>query len=374
MRDDWGDDKKDHPDIELALDEDDGYRVGAGGDVDGDGRDEMIIAHDNNIRVYRDPHHSVDSNTVSNYAENTNKKALKVGDLDKNGFIEGPQFGSDKTKVDAFAPVGTKTDAYTVQITNISTAESVPFNVRQNLPPWVTVNPMFGSTPETLAITFDAAGLSMGSYSTQLIVDSTSNVTNKPYIIELALEVGAAALAPNPAGMNVIYYPCTTVEDLPERSITLDIGGTAGLNFRAALVEVPPSEVTRASLFAASVNSTVNDAGDVILSYGKGEPATILMADAERLMAAGESIDWPEDIEWITSASSITSTIPTTLTLTVSPTLGHGTGVLPAAVRYAVLVLAADTRAGIPPENVKIVPLTVLCAQGQTHLARIGRR
>ena len=96
------------PTIELALDEDNGYRVGAGGDVDGDGRDEIIIARDNNIRVYRDPHHSVESNTISNYAVSTNKKALKVGDLDRQPIVEGPQFGSDKTKVDAFAPIGTK--------------------------------------------------------------------------------------------------------------------------------------------------------------------------------------------------------------------------------------------------------------------------
>ena len=85
-----------------------------------------------------------------------------------------------------------------------------------------------------------------------MVLDSTANVTNKPYSIELALTVGPAALTASPAGANVVYYPCQLGAHLPERPITFDIGGTAGLNFRAAVVEVPPYEVAQASLAGTS--------------------------------------------------------------------------------------------------------------------------
>ena len=71
----------------TKLDVDNGYRAGAAGDVDGDGKDEVVLVRDNRIRVYysTEIHGSARYFYIA-YTLNTNKAAVEVGNLDKNGF------------------------------------------------------------------------------------------------------------------------------------------------------------------------------------------------------------------------------------------------------------------------------------------------
>ncbi len=112
MLNEWGDDQKTLIDIEISLADieggkDDRFKIGAGGDIDGDGRDEIVIASDTRIVVFNDPHRTVGADSRTEYLLPTNNDTLKVGDLDAMGFIEGPMFGTDKNLVSAAVPTGT---------------------------------------------------------------------------------------------------------------------------------------------------------------------------------------------------------------------------------------------------------------------------
>ncbi len=243
MLNEWGDDQKTLIDIEISLADieggkDDRFKIGAGGDIDGDGRDEIVIASDTRIVVFNDPHRTVGADSRTEYLLPTNNDTLKVGDLDAMGFIEGPMFGTDKNLVSAAVPTGTSGGADTVLLTNITTGQSVDYFVIQNLPPWLTVNPMFGATPANITFNFDATNLQIGVYRHTVQLSSNANVVNKPYSIEVVLTVEPATLLFQPGAAGFTYFPCEPPVNITS-TMEIEVGGTVGLSFHAAILLSP---------------------------------------------------------------------------------------------------------------------------------------
>lgn len=377
--DEWGNDKDGRPgncdrydddfdDCELYLDDDNGYELGAGGDVDGDGNDEAVILRDNNIRIYKDLHRTVGSDSIANYALNTSKDALEIGDLDKNGFVEGPMIATDKSRIEASVPIGTQSTPIAVQVSNSAGADAFPFSAFTDQF-WARVIPTGGNSPTTLQVTFDARGLSVGVYRGQLtITSSQENVINDPYVIELVLTVEPAALQTSPANVAVIYAPCeagTIISDTIgfTRTTEVNVVGTAGLRFNAAVVEVPKAS-------AASIRvSEVDAAGNLVLTDSAGDAYTIPSTSLSASAVTSGTIVWPEDVSWIVEATSVTNTIPATVAITVDPSvLGDQF-----TTANAVLVFVADSRAGTPPRSVKSTPILAMCASNQSRLPVVAR-
>ena len=136
----------------LGLDSDNAYRTGTAGDIDGDGKDEIIIIRDNNIRWYPDAHNSAGfvNYTPTDSGGNqvgTNKRSIAVGDLDKLGANAGPQFQANISKLERDVNYGFITTG-TFIVKNGGTEESIPFfaSVDGN-PPWLTLLPNVGAVP-----------------------------------------------------------------------------------------------------------------------------------------------------------------------------------------------------------------------------------
>lgn len=379
MFDEWGSDSDARPadcdnydeeldSCELFLDNDNGYQLGVGGDVDGDGGDEIIIIRDNNIRIYKEPHRSMGSGTIANYALNTSKDALEAGDLDKNGFVEGPVIATDKERVEASVPTGTQSTPVAVRLTNSAGSEAFPFSAFTDQF-WARVTPNSGMVPATLSVSFDASGLSVGVYHAQLtIVSGQANVVNDPFVIELVLTVEPAALQASPANVALIYAPCdpaTIISDTTGLTRTTEVlvGGTAGLRFNAAVVEVPLAS-------AASMQvSQVDAAGNLVLTDGAGGAHTIPATSLTASAVTSGTIVWPEEVPWIVEATSVTNTVPATVALTVDPSvLGDQF-----TAANAVLVFVADVRAGTPPRSVTTTPILAMCASNQSRLPVVAR-
>lgn len=381
LLDEWGDDQKIRPgncdnddetlnSCELYLDSDNGYKVGAGGDVDGDGRDEIVIIRDNNIRIYKDPHRSVGSDTIANYSLSTNKDSLEIGDLDKNGFVEGPVIATDKSRVEAAVPTGTESAAIAVRLTNSASNDAIPFTAFTDQS-WAHVTPNSGVTPAVLGITFDASHLAIGVYNAQLTINSSlSSVVNDPFVIELELTVEPAALQPSPANVAFVYAPCdtSTLTDTPNltRTTVIKVNGTAGLHFNAAILEGPQALAAGA---AAIATSTTDAEGNLVLTDVAGGTYTITGPSITASAFVSGTFAWYEDVPWIAEATSVTNTIPATVSLTINP------GVLGTqfSAANAVMVFVADSRAGAPPNNVTPAPILALCASSQSRLPVVAR-
>ena len=376
MLDKWGDDQKNQLEIEESLDDIEGgaeneFKLGAGGDVDGDGRDEIIIASSSRIIIFRDPHPggSVGSGSRTEVLRETNNDTLLVGDLDSQGFIRGPVFGTDVSLVSASVPVGTSVQAGSFTISNIGSGSPVDFSIATSLPNWVRVSPMSGVTPQKVTVTFDATNESVGTKSYMLQITSSAEVVNKPYNIDLEMTVASAALTPQPSAANFIYFPCSPpVTDTMQMEV--DVKGTMGLNFQAVVIGVPESSAAGTANIEGTISGgEVTPDGSVILYNNAGSSTTYPAAPTVSASAVVTDIVWPNDVAWITQASSVTNTVPAGVTLSVDPTM-FGADF---SKEHAVLVLVADTRAGSPPDNVAIVPIMMMCSQDRVLAPTLRR-
>jgi hypothetical protein len=373
MRDDWGDDRERHPDIEVNLSGDSSYGVGAGGDVDGDGKDEVVVMRDNNIRVFMRPDNNVDrSADIKNYPVSSNEKSLLVVDLDTNGFIEGPSFATDISTVEASVPIGTKSGNYAIFVTNQGTTEPLTFNaVKPASDTWVTVNPVVATTPGVINVSFDATNLKVGAYRSTLTLTSAANVLNQPYTIELILNVEPATITPSSSIVQIFHEPCTA--PLTAMTETIKIGGTNDLKFVAGLMTVPTDTVTVAtfgSLQGPITGGYVDAGGSIVVSDAAGNRQTIPAAsDVSASAALSASLPIDPSLSWLDEVSFDTLEVPANLTVKADlTTLGADFD-----PRYAVIVLVADTRAGLPPDNVTILPIMSMCADGKALAPSVYR-
>jgi hypothetical protein len=348
--------------LELRLDSDNGYRAGAAGDVDGDGFDEIVLIRDNRILVFYEADRSDRTNS---YDLSTNRSSVEVGDLDSAGFISGPQFGTDRSQIDAVVEAGGTPKSDLLTLTNTASTEPVPFSINVvGNPSWLTVQPLAGMTPAQIFLQFNSFNIQAGDYRTQLqIFSSNPDVQNQPYVVEVTLKVTAALVSLQPSSLS-ISYPCTDTATIPARTIRVD--GTSGIRYSAAIIPPPIVAAAQASLAGPIYNGYVDDAGQLIVRDDQGNEAVVPTA-GDLVSASGVNSTWPSGVSWL-SARSERDSIPDRITL-------QATSLYSETIRYdeALLVIVADSRAGAPPGNVRIVTVANLCATDFLRMPLITR-
>ncbi len=397
-----GDNSRDIPsELEQQLDRDNGYRSGAAGDVDGDGFDEIVLIREDRILVFYEPDRSNRSNT---YELSTNRSTIQIGNLDAIGFISGPQFGSDRSQIDGIVEAGGQQRTEVFTLINTTSSDAVPFSINVvGSPSWLTVTPVAGVTPAQIFLTFNSLNVQAGDYRTQLqIFSSDSSVLNQPFTIEVTLKVTAALVSVQPPSLG-FSHACTDTVSIPTR--TINVGGTPNIRYTAAIVDSPDFAAAQETLASSIYNGYIDNDGTLILRDEQGNevalplngklsnglatasatnvewPLGILRDEqgnevasplngelsSDLAAASATNVEWPSGVPWL-SARSSSGFIPDTITLQASSLYSE-------TVRYdeALLVLVADSRAGAPPGNVRVVPVSNLCATDTIYLSLIGR-
>ena len=205
---------------------------GAAGDIDADGKDEIVIMRDNNIRYYPNAHNSTGS---VDFGTTTNKRAIAIGDLDRNGFVAGAQFVANPNQIPVTVEWGYSfSGSFTLQngATNdpISFAASIegnPFGL--TVQPTSNIAPGVNGGTTTINYTIDGAKLAPNQvYPYVVRIDNTSGlpVLNTPYRIPITATVKTPELKTIPDNTMVLIYPCQ--EPLTEQELTLQVRGVIG--------------------------------------------------------------------------------------------------------------------------------------------------
>ncbi len=371
MVDKWGDDQDywgenpDYPIEESLADLPNGtqnaYTLGEGGDVDGDGKDEVILISKEYIIIYPRPDETVDeSSTIREPLApyNSNNDTLAVGDLDSAGFATDPTFSISADSISASLQSGTKQNVATLEVKNVGTQDPVNYYF-SGIPSWASFTPIQGSTPGTIKVEFDATSVSAGLYTSSVYVNSTEAVVNTPYEIQLEMTVSPVdiKLDVDPAQIGQTYYPCTApISDTTE--VVVSVTGGENLFFEAAILGVP-SEVSSAGsqLTGEITGGEVDDEGWVTLYDENGNSVRYPGTRVSPEVSSSAIVTMTNTVDWITNAGYNSNQVPAEIRFTIDPSV-LGTDFTSSK---AVLVLVADSRAGLPPDNVTIVPIVNMC-------------
>ena len=233
-------------DFEVRLDADNGYQSLAGGDVDGDAKDEVVVMRGDKIRIFTDPGAGATAKTLFNdYSFSTNSYSIEIGDLDKNGFQIGYELISDKTSMSATLSAGDKlADAglFTVKLNvdnvpkqhNAPTVEGLPSDVKVNFRQ--IGDDTVGTTPTSYLFDIDAsASISprpTAPYQGFIVVTSNDPEVKKPLRLPFTLTLNYARFELSTSQVSFATEICN--DPSSKQSRTIEVMGTTGVTFEIA--------------------------------------------------------------------------------------------------------------------------------------------
>lgn len=235
--------------FEVILDADGGYQAGVGADVDGDGRDEIIVARNNKIRIFVQP--EVNASAVD-FDLSTNSSTLYAGNLDSLGFLRFPELVASPDAIldvqvvpGSGGPVRLAT-ALSVQnpLVNVPADYEFVVSIPGN-PPWLVVSPLAGRLPATLDIEIVGDGLQpldrLEATIVVTVVDGEQFTQPVAYIpVQVRVLPG---LSPRP-GVAWAFAPCDPAPTESEPIVVeIAIEGLIGVPFSAQLNPVNPGWV-----------------------------------------------------------------------------------------------------------------------------------
>ena len=140
------------PAFEVCLDTTNSFRYGAGGDVDGDGKDEIAVISANQLRVFNGP--DVSTADVTNVSLLSNALTIAIGNLDRNGSAKPDTLAAVPDRFDFTENAGAVSGVQSAQIRNITNESvAVPIYVHVSPPvPWVHWSLSSAQTPATLSV------------------------------------------------------------------------------------------------------------------------------------------------------------------------------------------------------------------------------
>ncbi len=342
--------------------EDNEWRALADGDIEGDGRGEIIIARTDRIRIFFQPER--DNTTYQDYTATTNRRSLLAGNLDTIGFSKGPLFVLSTNLVELSLPAG-MTGSATLRLRNGGTTAAVPFATSfEGSTPWVTASPASGSTPANSAdavitLNFNAGSLLPGVYRARIFFTSSADVVNDPVSAAITLTVTPAALSASPGNINISGV-CTG-SGAVSTTVQVRVIGSEGLSYSAAIVEAPILTAAVAQLGGPITGAALQADGSVLALNESG--ASVQLPTAMSSPSAGGII--PDPFTWLT-ATNASGVIVDTITMQVANPTPFTETVL------TNLLLVGGPLAGTPPQNIRVIPLNI-CPASVIHFPVVAR-
>jgi hypothetical protein len=233
------------PAFEVQLDRDNGYQLLGAGNLDEDNRDELVVARNNNIRLYLQP--NVSPFTPTDFNLLTNQKSLQVANLDRNGYLQLSRFLSNPGSLEVVLPAGMAGVApSSILLSSAPALPSLNFVARVDGDhPWLSISPLSGQTPTTFILNLNAYGLApLNTYQANVIFTISNLLVANPLVVlpvQLTVEPG---LWPRPATM-VAGVNCATGVT-PEVVKDVYLAGLISVKYTATLVFIDQPDLPEA--------------------------------------------------------------------------------------------------------------------------------
>lgn len=357
------------PAFEAVLDGDGGYKVGAGGDVNGNGKDEIAIMRNDRIRLY----YNVESGNTNNFTDysniSTNGRSIALANLDGTGFVPGPrlQVDIDNVPIEGTAGLPSQGVIRLIRVSNVGSGGNIPFSVRKmGNASWFTMT--FDNIAQADRIgniylsEFDASNLAPGTYTERLeITSSNTTVVNQPLYVDVVFTVRAAPFQLSQRTVAMIQPAGQAITPTANLAVT----GLPGLTFTAALLSRPAFDRAAQALGQTPNVAKLSDEGSITFYNAAGESYTVEGLAGGEVSAA--AVSWPSAFSQI-QVSSDRDSANATMTLRFTPA-----GSQDAEVFRGILVVIADERAGAPPANIATADVIAMQNAIQFYMSIIAR-
>jgi len=155
------------------------------GDLDGDGKDEVVLVRGTKYRIYDSP----DTSDAFGDVLGSYGASLAVGDLDGTGTATGPVLGLNPSTL-SYTFAGTIPPAQAVFISNEGLGDEFGWTATVTEgTSWLSISPAIGTTPSTLSVAVDPTMLSSGTHQGQIRVDAEEGIGGSPRYIDVSLSV-----------------------------------------------------------------------------------------------------------------------------------------------------------------------------------------
>ena len=253
---------------ELSLDADNGYQAGVAGDIDSDGRDEIVIMRNNRIRMFMQPEAS------ANFQDEevaTGSQVILAGNLDAGGLTGASRFGVSPNSVTDSVVSGSVSGSHVLAITDVVNGSTIPFTARvEDSSTWLEINPTSSLTPGAIDVVLNATGLISGTFTDRVIIStSDASVVNAPYSINVSMSViPGVAVVPR----EIVALDPNCGEGSSPTSHLLSIEGTEDAAF--SISEQTPVSWADVNPVTGTIPSQVTvtlDSGELASGTGKTE-------------------------------------------------------------------------------------------------------
>ena len=237
---------------ELSLDADNGYQAGVAADIDGDGRDEIVVMRNNRIRMFTEPEKSAN---FQDEEVSTGSQVILAGNLDAGGLTDSSRFGVSPSSVTDSVVSGSVSDSHVLAITDVANGSSIPFTARvEDSSTWLDLSPASSNTPGTIDVVLDATDLISGTFTDRVIIDTTdASVVNAPYAIDVSMTV-VPGVAVSPSEIVAVDLNCgdggspaefeLSVQGTEDATFTISQQTTANWASVSPVTGTIPSQVT----------------------------------------------------------------------------------------------------------------------------------
>lgn len=206
------------------------------GDIDGDGRAEIVVLRGDRYRVYHQPELS-DSylpDTLGSFrvtVKPSNVPTMAVADVD--GPVRGPTLGVTPQSLTFNLEYSQPSPTQTVNIANSGTPGALAWQAQVvEGADWLRLNASSGVTPATLGVSVDTTGAAPGAYTGKIRISATdSGVYNTPQDVTVTLNLTGVALSVTPTDLSftVEYGQLASPQNISIRSA----GGSGAINWLA---------------------------------------------------------------------------------------------------------------------------------------------
>ena len=252
------------------------------GDLEGDGRDEVVLVQQTKYRVYNSP----ETNDGFSEVSGSFKGPFEIGNIDGQGVTSGPTLDVTPSSL-SYTFNGSIPPAQALFVSNVGEGDEFEWTatVTQG-EDWLSLSHSDGLTPATISVAVDPTILSSGTYNGQIHVDAEQGIANSPLLINVSLNVVVSVprIGVTPTSLTFVMDQGQSSPG-PQSLSVQNLGGGSSIAWNAAsdvpwLEITPTSESTPTTVWVEAFGDGMapgEHTGNIVFDAGSvvGSPLTV---------------------------------------------------------------------------------------------------